>query len=139
MKKPLPDARLKEGDVAPQIRQGLQSTGAHVFRNNVGAAKLKGFWVRFGVGGKGGSDHIGYLPVKVTQEMVGHYVAVFMAVESKRPVGGTISDDQMAFMTSVRAAGGIAGVVRGWQEARDLVDRFFRRFTKPIDHGIKNP
>jgi len=134
MKKPIPDARLKEGDVAPEIAHAFATTGARLFRNNCGVAKYGKSWVRYGIREKGkkggGSDHIGYLPIRVTQEMVGHYLAVFVAAESKRPVGGKYDEDQVLFVDNIRAAGGIAGFVRSWEEARALVADFYARFKK---------
>jgi len=134
--KRIPDARLKEGDVVPEIAQAFEASGARIFRNNSGVAKFGKHWVRYGIREKGkkggGSDNIGYLPVRITQEMVGHYVAVFIAAESKRPVGGTYDDDQILFIDNVKAAGGIAGFVRGWEQAKDLIDAFYRRFSNVI-------
>lgn len=141
--KSLPNAKLKENDVAPEIAQAFAASGAHMFRNNIGVAKYfpkgggKPFWVRYGVGGKGGSDHIGYLPVRVTQEMVGHYLAVFVAAEAKRPVGGVYDNKQIEFIDNAVAAGAIAGFVRSWEGARQLITDFHTRFRKTVADDVK--
>lgn len=122
---------LSEAEVSPQIAQAFQASGCQLFRNNIGCAKFGAHLVQYGVGGKGGSDHIGYLPVRITPAMVGHLVAVFVAPESKRPVGGKYNEKQVLFRDNVRAAGGIAGFVHGWEEARALVMDFYKRFDPP--------
>lgn len=58
----------------------------------------------------GGSDLIGWMPVRITQEMVGDTVAVFTAVEVKAKTSAT--DEQLAFIAAVRKAGGRAGIAR---------------------------
>lgn len=122
-------ANPSEAEVSPQVAQALQAYGVRLFRNNIGCAKFGRHWVRYGVGGKGGADHIGYLPVRVTPEMVGHYVAVFVAPEVKRPKGGVYSKEQIIFRDGVKAAGGIAGFTHSWEEGRALVSNWFKRFV----------
>lgn len=58
----------------------------------------------------GGSDLIGWTPVRITQEMVGDTVAVFTAVEVKAGTKPTV--EQLAFIEAVKKAGGRAGVAR---------------------------
>lgn len=70
----------------------------------------------------GSSDLIGWTPVTVTDEMVGRRVALFTAAEAKTDTG-RLSDDQERFLEAVRAAGGIAGVVRSPDDAEKLVTR----------------
>ena len=45
----------------------------------------------------------------------------FLAVECKRPAGGIVTDDQMAFIERVRGANGVAGVVRSVEDAHELL------------------
>jgi hypothetical protein len=47
----------------------------------------------------------------VTQDMVGQFVAIFTAVESKT-IGDTLSKDQKNFLDQVYKAGGLAYVAR---------------------------
>lgn len=86
--------------------------GARLFRNNVGALKSPdGRIVRFGVGGNGGSDLIGWRCATVTPEMVGKKIAIFFAVEAK--TGSTrVTENQQAFIDAVNKAGGIGLIVR---------------------------
>ena len=121
---------LSEADVSPQIKQAFEASGCVLFRNNVGVAKFGPRWVAYGVGGKGGADHIGFLPVRVTQDMVGHIIAVFCAPESKRPKNAEIAEKQIEFRNRVCAAGGIAGICHSWQDARALALNWFLRFKK---------
>lgn len=132
MKRTAPNKQLSEAEVTPEVLQALTASGARMFRNNVGVAKMGQFWVAYGVGGKGGSDFIGYLPVRITEEMVGHYVAVFCAPEVKRPKNAQIGDKQVIWRDNILAAGGIAGFVHSWEEGRSLVSNWFNRF-KPTE------
>ena len=115
---------MKESEISSQVEQALQASGVITHRNNVGCAKFKGVYVRYGVGGNGGSDWIGYLPVRITAAMVGRRLAVFCAVECKRDKGGKITPEQKHFIDNVKAAGGIAGFARSWQDARALIMNF---------------
>lgn len=65
---------------------------------------------------KGASDIIGLESVVVTPEMVGNKLAVFGAWEVKTG-SGQLTTEQKNFLQFVRAAGGIAEVVRTEQDA----------------------
>lgn len=90
--------------------------GARWFRNNVGTLRdARGGYVRYGLC-VGSSDVVGFTPVVVTPEMVGRTLAVFTAFECK--VGrNTTTVEQGAFLSVVKAAGGIAAVVRRLADA----------------------
>lgn len=99
--------------------------GARLFRQNVGLAwvgdviehdrQARLMVIRdprpFKAGVEGMSDSGGFIPVKITPEMVGQTVAVYCALENK---GGTgrLSDPQKGFLNAVHGYGGRAGVVR---------------------------
>lgn len=69
----------------------------------------------------GMSDGVGFVPVTITQEMVGQKFARYLAVEDKTGKG-VATDEQKAFIKMVRSFGGLAGVARN-----DLdVDRIIR-------------
>jgi VRR-NUC domain. len=79
-----------------------------------------GRYVQFGVGSPGGSDLIGYRRVRVTPEMVGQEIAQFAAVEVKTP-RGRVRPEQQQFIDHVLSAGGIAGIARSVDEAKDIL------------------
>ena len=69
---------------------------------------------------KGSSDLIGWTPIEITPEMVGKKLAIFTAVEVKKP-GGRVSKEQLNFMRRVNEDGGIAGIATNETEAVNLV------------------
>ena len=112
---------MKESEVAPQVKQILEASGCVIFRNNIGCMKIGKRFVRYGVGGNGGADLIGFTPTRITPEMVGKTIAVFTAVETKRDVGGRATEEQINFIKNAQAFGAIAGFARGWEDALDIV------------------
>lgn len=71
---------------------------------------------------KDSSDLIGFTPVVVTPEMVGHTIAVFTALECKLRTGRA-SAGQLNFIQVVQDAGGIAAVVKTPEQATEIVTR----------------
>ena len=61
----------------------------------------------------------GYRSITITPEMVGQQVAVFTSIEVKTPTG-RIRPEQQAWLETVQAAGGIAGVARSVEDALRL-------------------
>ena len=102
-----------EALVQQQIRLALgRVPGLVLLRNNIGTMTDRtGRVVSFGVGGKGGSDLIGWRTV--------NGVAVFCAIEIKDR--GSVTPDQRRFLDAVQRAGGIAGVARDVEEARAIL------------------
>jgi hypothetical protein len=95
-----------------EIQLYATTLGWRLFRNQVGRYMTPdGRWVSYGLGGPGGADLIGWMPM----EIEGQRVAVFTAVEVKAP-RGRVSGAQQNFISQVSASGGI-GIV-----ARDLED-----------------
>lgn len=93
-----------------EIMIAVSEAGHTPFRNNIGAYKHPdGRYIRFGVGGKGGSDVIG-----ITSS------GKFFAIEVKTPKGRT-SKEQDSFLSRVKEQGGIAGVARSPKDALDLL------------------
>jgi hypothetical protein len=93
------------------------------FRNQVGATHTPdGRLIRFGLC-VGSSDLIGWVPLEITQDMVGQKVAVFAAVEVKKP-GGKATEDQINFIRNVTRAGGYAGIARSPEEAIAIIQGF---------------
>ena len=111
---------MAENVVQTNIMLDIGRGLSRIWRNNVGVAFNKsGTVVRYGVGGTGGSDLLGFVSVVVTPEMVGRNVAIFTAIECKDK--GRATPDQLKFIEIVREAGGRAGVARSVEEARAIV------------------
>lgn len=105
--------RTRESVYSARAALWFARQGYTTFRNNVGAfltldGKRK---VRCGLH-PGSSDRIGWRSVEITPEMVGQRLAVFVAIEVKRP-DGSLSDEQGRFLSAVHEAGGEAVLVVG--------------------------
>lgn len=96
-----------------------------VFRNNVGMARHTGTGqiVKYGVCNPGGADLIGWTIKRITRDMVGKAIAIFTAIECKRP-GKKPSDAQDNFLNQVKGAGGISGVARSEADANKIIDNY---------------
>lgn len=119
-----PSVGITEAQVNGDIREMQRyKPGARLYRNNIGTVELPGGqMLRYGVGPHpGASDWIGWRTMTITPEMIGQTVAVFCAVESKRPGNGP-TPDQQKFIDTVRAAGGRAGVAHSANEAEEILD-----------------
>lgn len=103
----------REQNIQKLIMLALTEAGCIVWRNNIGSyTTVEGAYIKYGVGGVGGSDLIGiYKPT-----------GQFLAVEVKSPKGKP-SPAQLNFIEQVRAAGGIAGIARSPQDALNLLPR----------------
>lgn len=92
-----------------------EQPGVVIFRNNVGVAEYAdGSRVRYGLH-PGSSDLIGWRSVTVTPDMVGKRLAVFLAVEVKRP-GKNPTREQQNFIDAVNRSGGTASVARSVED-----------------------
>jgi len=98
-----------ETDIQNAIRIEATRKGCRLFRNNVGVLKdAKGHRVAYGLC-PGSSDLIGWTPRTITADDVGRTVAVFTAIEVKRP-GQRMQPHQARFVEQVQQHGGIAGM-----------------------------
>ena len=70
---------------------------------------------------KGYPDGTGWTPVEVG----GRIVAVYTAIETKTKTGRA-TKEQVNFLDQVKAAGGIAGIVRSDEDAVELINDFKR-------------
>lgn len=112
---------MLETPILKNIQVALVKFGARVFRNQVGTYQLMdGRWLSSGLC-VGSSDLIGWYSVEVTSNMIGKKVAIFMAVEVKRPKKGKRSDLQVNFINTVRDSGGIAFFANSADEATELL------------------
>jgi hypothetical protein len=114
------------------VLTALSGLGARLFRVNTGMAWAgevertgpnvyirNAYPVRMGLV-EGGSDLVGWTPVRVTPEMVGELVAVFTAIELKVGRQPT-TEAQDRFLARVAEAGGASGVARTVADAVELV------------------
>ncbi len=72
---------------------------------------------------KGSGDHIGWVSREIRPEDVGQTWAVFTSAEEKDGTG-RLDPDQRTWRDNVRAAGGIAGVVRSEEDMVALVNSY---------------
>lgn len=113
-----------------RLMLAVTEIGGRVFRNNVGMLEDRfGNKVRYGVCNPGGADVIGWRSVTVTPEMVGHRVAVFVAIETKDNVRPP-EEKQWNFLHAVQAAGGIGFVAREGDNTVDVASAI-ARWTPP--------
>ena len=109
-----------EQSIQQHIRIACSTGDTRLFRNNTGTLRDQhGRPVQFGLC-KGSADLIGYRTITITPEMVGQQVAVFASIEVKTPTG-RIRPEQQAWLETVQAAGGIAGVARSVEDALRIV------------------
>lgn len=104
----------RETALSARIRLLASRLGARLFRNQVGLYTLAdGRRLRSGLG-TGSPDLVGWMPLKVTREMVGETVAVFVGLEVKAD-GSQPRPNQQDWLAAIRNAGGIGDVA--WSEA----------------------
>lgn len=110
---------MKETSILKLVQMAMSTIGARALRNNVGVLQDRstGRHVKFGLC-VGSSDLIGWVPVRVTEKMVGSTVAVFLAIETKVPGKNPEPfSAQEHFIKAVNGAGGIAIVAHSQEEA----------------------
>lgn len=108
---------MNETTILQCIRLAVSKVpGVRLFRNQVGALKDKsGRLVTFGLH-PGSADLIGWKSIRITPEMVGRKVAVFVSIECKTP-DGKVRPDQEHWRFVIQEAGGIACIARGEETA----------------------
>lgn len=126
-----------EAEVQYDIQIAAPGMGLRLLRNNVGVMQdAQGNFVRYGVGGKGGSDLIGWYAAKVINDY-GTTSAIFVVIEVKkegwRPPSDAAAGEaavryrkQLAFINAVKEAGGIACFATSVQDVRDAVQAWCR-------------
>ena len=126
-----------EANISNSAAIVVSKNGGKSFRNNVGGAwsgrKVSSYtkngkqyvviengrWITFGLF-KGSADRIGWLPVKITKEMVGKTFARFLSLEMKK-AKGRISPDQLKWKEVVEKDGGLAGIIRCDKDIDELL------------------
>lgn len=125
---------MNENNLGRLIMLGLTKVKTTVFRNNTGMG-WQGERINTTQGRDillkdprplhaglctGSSDLIGWTTREITPDMVGKTVAVFTAIEVKMP-NGRVTKEQLTFINRVKECGGIAGIARSPEEAKNLV------------------
>ena len=121
----MPGPIISERDLQNQVFVRLNSRrDVRVFRNNVGVGFIgtviaedngkiileNARRIRFGLH-EGSADLIGWKSVKITPDMVGQKIAVFVSAEIKGP-HGRMREEQNNWMAQVLFAGGHAYEIR---------------------------
>jgi hypothetical protein len=128
---------MKETNIMKLLMLKCSSLGITIFRNNVGTMWTGSKTQRLKTGEilisdprpfkaglcVGSSDLIGWKTVIITPEMVGNKIAVFTAVEVKKPTGKT-SHEQIIFMNNIQRAGGISGIATSTDDLVLLIENF---------------
>ena len=115
-----------EQQIQQEIRIACSHGPVRLWRNNTGTLRdQNGRPVTFGLC-KGSADLIGWKTVTITEDMIGQQVAVFLSVEVKTATG-RLRPEQQAWLNTVQAAGGIAGVARSVSDAEGLLQN--------VNHG----
>jgi hypothetical protein len=108
--------------IQQNIRLKCGNGQTRLFRNNTGVLRdPKGRPVTFGLC-KGSADLIGWRTTRVTSEMVGKEVAIFLSIEVKA-AKGRLRPEQERWLEVVQASGGIAGVARTVEDAQRLIEQ----------------
>ena len=139
---------MAETKIAAEIFADInKQRDKRIFRNNIGLGWVGELLkqgtdyillknprpVKFGVGGDGAADYIGFYSIIITPEMVGKKVAIFSSIESmdkgKKIKKGGAQDDWRSF---VKMFGGIAGQARSVEEANSVFDNWLREVKQRI-------
>lgn len=91
-----------------------------------------GFTMVDGSPAVGTGDLVGWTPVKITPEMVGHTLPVFTMFETKESGGGDQRIDQRHFIAVVKGVGGIAAIVNSPELAVEALSDFYHRFDQKL-------
>jgi len=132
---------MTEADIMRRLQKLATTLGGRLFRNNVGKAwigrdeeirETKRVLVyagdvvirqgrRFHAGlAPGSGDLIGFMPVKITADMVGTVVAVFASPEIKTPTGRATTE-QADWIAMVQRFGGFAGIARNDEDLTTIL------------------
>lgn len=100
---------MGESAIVAKCLEWLALRRIFAWRNNTGATRVDGRWIRYGHPGSG--DILAITPVVVTPEMVGKTVGVFTSVECKTD-DGTQRKNQKLFQKMVEKNGGLYVLAR---------------------------
>lgn len=106
----------RETPTQAAIRQAVCKLGyARLVRNNTGKVEKDGQWIAYGLG-RGGADLVGWVV------MPSGYARV-LCIEVKRPKGGVVSPEQIAWLTSINKNGGAGAICRSAEQAVEFAKR----------------
>lgn len=111
-----------EATILARIRDKFNAGPIRLFRNNSGIAEYaNGTKVRYGLA-PGSSDLIGFKTITVTPDMAGRRLAIFCAVEVKKPGGKKATPEQINFINAIQAAGGYSGIATSEADVATILD-----------------
>lgn len=116
-----------ESKVNDAIIKAGRVYGAKLYRNRRGMLPLpNGGMLPFGLGPAGFPDEIGYMPVRITADMVGKTVAVFCGIEAKTE-DGVLAGHQKSVLDELRRDGCVAGVATSADDVLAIIKDWERR------------
>jgi len=106
-----------ESTTQAKIRQAVNLLPyARLVRNNTGKVKTAdGKWITYGLG-NGGADLVGWVTMH-------NGLARVLCIEVKRPKGGKVAADQIAWLTSINKHGGAGAICRSAEQAVEFAER----------------
>lgn len=114
-----PRGKQKEAAFEKLIGQWGQTKGGELYKNRRGMVTLPGGGMfPYGWGPNGTLDRLGWLPVRITPEMVGMVLPIFTEIESKT-ADGSLQENQQQRIEFLRDHKAIAGVAWGEQTVDD--------------------
>lgn len=130
-----------ESQIQNELKLEYIDLNGRAYRNNSGVLNNEdGVPVRYGLGNESkrinnvrkSSDLVGFLPVVITQAMVGHTVAVLTVTEAKKEGWRytAIEDEraQKAFIDIIVKYGGIGCFAQSVLDFKMAVKEFYKRF-----------
>jgi len=130
-----------ESQIQNELKLAYIELNGRAYRNNSGVLKNPdGVPVRYGLGNESkkinkvrkSSDLVGFLPVTITQSMVGHTIAVVTVTEAKKEGWRyTATDDeraQKAFIDIIVKFGGIGCFAQSVLDFKVAVKTWYGRF-----------
>jgi hypothetical protein len=112
---------MNEKQIQTQILRALGSRpDVRLFRNQVGTYHLTDGRVLSSGLCKGSADLVGWQSLRITADMVGKTVAVFLSVEVKGPKGKPTREQEL-WAAAVKNAGGKAVIAKALGEAAAIL------------------
>lgn len=122
---------MKESNIEKLCRLAAAKLGLVLWRNQRGKTQdMRGQWISYGLGPDGASDEIGFYSTVITPDMVGQRIAIFSAIEIKKPGAKTNParlHNQISFIANIRKHGGIAGVAECPEDLEKIIKKCLTR------------